>query len=99
MVVATRSSPDRDLKIILNKIFGDDENARDAFDRCGFKTRSDMTLGAKDAEILKRMRWKSYPAETERLMTDEQMDDLDELVSFFNWSQNCHGTYRRIQSR
>ena len=93
MVVATRSSSaDRDLKVILNKIFGDDENAREAFDRCGFKTRSDMILGAKDAETLKRMRWKSYPAETERLMTDEQMGDLEEVVSFINWSQNCHGT-------
>ncbi len=92
MVVATRSNTDRDPRIVLNKIFEDDPDAKEAFNRCGFKSRTDMTLATKNADTLKRMRWKDYPAETERLMTDEQMDDFEELASFFNWSQNCHGT-------
>jgi len=54
-----------------------------------------MLKAIKDAETLRKMRWKDGDDTNEEMMDKEQMDELEELPSYFNWLQNCHGTLPR----
>ena len=84
--------PDRETKQVLHKIFSDDANAQEAWKLCDFKSRKDLINAAKDAEILKRMRWKDPVSQVDELMSEEQINEFKQLPSFFNWMQNTHGT-------
>ena len=85
-------NPDREIKFIQARVFFDEPGIVDGFKAAGVKTRFDLINAIKDAETLKKMRWKAPDTQQDERMTQSEIEEVKLLPSFINWMQNNHDT-------
>ena len=85
-------NPDREIKFIQARVFFDEPRIVDGFKAADIKTHFDLINAIKDAEMLKKMRWKAPDTQQDERMTQSEIEEVKLLPSFINWMQNNHGT-------
>ena len=84
--------PDDVVTHVIATFFANNPKTREAFKAAGFKTRKDMSDGCKSDEILKRVKFKDGDDQKEAFLTEDEVEELKLVESYFNWEQNQHGT-------